>query len=99
LAGLTAAIHLAERGEPVVLCEAHPDFLGGRTRARAPYSFSWAGAQHTHSFDHGQHCMWAQYWNMRALLDRLGISARSVRHCETTRYLVDDGKTVHRLSP
>jgi len=41
LAGLTAAIHLAERGVDVVLCEAHPTFLGGRTRAREPYAFRW----------------------------------------------------------
>ena len=98
LAGLTAAIHLAEGGQEVVLCEAHPQFLGGRTRAREPYRFEWNG-EHVHSFDHGQHCMWTQYWNMRALLQRLGIYAMSVRPCATTRYLVDDGDTVHRLAP
>jgi len=96
---LTAAIHLAEGGQDVLLCEAHPRFLGGRTRARAPYSFTWNGVEHTHSFDHGQHCMWTQYWNMRALLERLGIYATSVQPCETTRYVVDDGTTVHRLAP
>lgn len=99
LAGLTAAIHLAEAGEDVLLCEAHPTFLGGRTRAREPYRFGWRGRDYEHSFDHGQHCMWAQYWNMRALLDRLGILATSVRPCATTRYLVDDGEEVHRLAP
>ena len=45
LAGLTAAIHLAEGGQDVLLCEAHPRFLGGRTRARAPYSFTWNGVE------------------------------------------------------
>jgi isorenieratene synthase len=99
LAGLTAAIHLAERGQAVVLCEAHPDLLGGRARGRAPYRFTWDGHEHTHSFDHGQHCMWAQYWNMQALLERLGIFEKSVMPCETTRYLVDDGEVVHRLKP
>ena len=99
LAGLSAAIHLAERGQDVLLCEAHPVFLGGRTRARPPYRFSWNGVEHIHSFDHGQHCMWAQYWNMQAFLERLGIFENSVRPCETTRYLVDDGRTVHRLPP
>lgn len=98
LAGLTAAIHLAERGLDVVLVEAHPEFLGGRTRGRSPYRFAWNGVTHEHSFDHGQHCLWAQYWNMRALLARLGLD-RNVRSCETTRYLVDDGTTVHRLQP
>jgi uncharacterized protein with NAD-binding domain and iron-sulfur cluster len=56
LAGLTAAIHLSERGLDVLLCESHPDFLGGRTRAREPYGFRWNGVEHEHSFDHGQHC-------------------------------------------
>jgi isorenieratene synthase len=99
LAGLTAAIHLAERGLPVVLCEAHPSFLGGRTRAREPYRFRFRGEDHVQSFDHGQHCMWTQYWNMKALLARLGIFQRAVRPCATTRYLYDDGDTVHRLAP
>lgn len=99
LAGLTAAIHLAERGLEVTLCESHPDFLGGRTRAREPYRFRWRGAEHEQSFDHGQHCMWAQYWNMRALLERLGMFERAVRPCEQTRYLFDDGDVVHRLAP
>ena len=70
LAGMSAALHLAERGVPVLLCEAHPDWLGGRTRARDPYTFTWNGERHTQSFDHGQHCIWTQYWNMRALLER-----------------------------
>jgi isorenieratene synthase len=99
LAGLTAALHLAERGLEVVLCEAHPAFLGGRTRARPPYYFRWQGRTHAQSFDHGQHCLWTQYWNMRALLNRLGISTRSLRSCDTTRYLYDDGRAVHRLEP
>src|SRR5262249_49903371 len=94
-----AALHLAERGLAATLCESHPEFLGGRTRARAPYRFTWRGREHGHSFDHGQHCLWTQYWNIRAVLGRLGIYARYVRACATTRHLVDDGTTVHRLRP
>ena len=97
LAGLTTAIHLAERGLNVVLCELHPSFLGGRTRARKPYRFRCRGRTYTQSFDHGQHCMWTQYWNMRALLERLGIFSRAVRPCDSARYLFDDGAAVHRL--
>ena len=99
LAGLSAAIHLAQRGLPVTLCEAHPRFLGGRTRQREPYSFSWNGERHVHTLDHGQHCMWFQYWNMRALLDRVGILATSARHCDTTCYVIDHGEVVHRTTP
>jgi isorenieratene synthase len=99
LAGLTAAIHLAERGLDVVLCESHPAFLGGRTRARNPYRFRWKGRLYEQSFDHGQHCIWTQYWNMRAMLARLGIFARGVGPCDQARYLFDDGLEVHRLAP
>jgi isorenieratene synthase len=99
LAGLAAALHLGERGVPVTLVEAHPRFVGGRTRARAPYRFDFAGRTHEHSLDHGQHCMWFQYHNMRALLGRLGIWERSARECISTRYIIDDGDRVTRLPP
>jgi uncharacterized protein with NAD-binding domain and iron-sulfur cluster len=99
LAGLTAAIHLAERGLDVVLCESHPAFLGGRTRAREPYRFRWKGRLYEQSFDHGQHCIWTQYWNMRGLLDRFGIFTRNVGPCDHARYLFDDGRAVQRLVP
>jgi isorenieratene synthase len=99
LAGLTAAIHLAERGLEVVLCEKHPHVLGGRTRARSPYRFRCHRRPFTQSFDHGQHCLWTQYWNLRALLERLGVFAGAVRPCDSARYLFDDGTMVHRLAP
>jgi isorenieratene synthase len=99
LAGLTAALHLAQEGVDVTLCEAHPSFLGGRTRARDPYRFEWGGATHEHSLDHGQHCMWFQYYNMRRLLVRLGLWETSIRECWATRYVVDDGQNVIRLPP
>jgi isorenieratene synthase len=99
LSGLSAAIHLAERGLPVTLCEAHPRYLGGRTRGRDAYSFSWDGREHVHSLDHGQHCVWFQYWNMRHLLARLGLFEASMRPCETTCYVIDDGERVHRPTP
>src|SRR5215471_6180708 len=94
LAGLTAALHLAEGGVDVTVCEAHPSFVGGRTRARSPYRFAWRGAVHEHSLDHGQHCMWFQYYNMRRLLERLGIWSWAVRECTSTRYIVDKGERV-----
>jgi isorenieratene synthase len=99
LAGLSAALHLAERGVEVTLCEAHPRYLGGRTRARDPYRFALAGRIHEQSLDHGQHCMWFQYYNMRRLLERLGIWSLAVRECTSTRYIVDKGDRVVRLPP
>jgi isorenieratene synthase len=99
LAGLSAALHLVERGVQVTLCEAHPEFVGGRTRARAPYRFTWDGVTHQHSLDHGQHCMWFQYYNMRVLLERTGIWERSSRECTSTRYIIDEGDRIVRLPP
>jgi isorenieratene synthase len=99
LAGLSAALHLAEQGLPVTLCEAHPRFVGGRTRARDDYQFQWGGQTHRHSLDHGQHCMWFQYYNMRRLLQRLGLWQSGVRECVSTRYIVDEGDEIVRLPP
>ena len=99
LAGLSAALHLAEKGVAVTVCEAHPRFIGGRTRARDSYQFDWAGAAHRHSLDHGQHCMWFQYYNMRHLLSRLGLWDGAARECTSTRYIVDEGERIVRLPP
>jgi isorenieratene synthase len=99
LAGMSAALHLAEKGVAVTLCEAHPRFVGGRTRGREPYRFDWNGSGHEHSLDHGQHCMWFQYYNMRHLLGRLGLWDATARECTSTRYIVDDGDSVTRLPP
>jgi isorenieratene synthase len=99
LAGLSAALHLLEGGLPVTLVEANPAFLGGRTRARPDYHFAWNGVTHRHSLDHGQHCIWFQYYNMRRLLVRLGLWDSSIRECSTTRHLVDEGHEVVRLPP
>ncbi|MEJ7734306.1 MAG: FAD-dependent oxidoreductase [Polyangiaceae bacterium] len=91
LAGLSAALHLAERGVDVTVCERHPRYLGGRTRQRDGYQFELGGETFRHSLDHGQHCMWFQYHNMRALLRRLGILESAARACEYTCYVLDEG--------
>lgn len=98
LAGLTAALQLLERGVPVLLLEAHSDFLGGRTQALSPMRFEVDGRSHELSLDHGQHCLWAQYHNMRALLERYGLLGNLVS-CDATQYVVDDGASVRRLPP
>jgi isorenieratene synthase len=102
LAGLSAALHIAEGGVPVTVVEAHPAFFGGRTRSREGYRFAWNGVTHTQPLDHGQHCIWFQYYNMRRLLVRLGLWDSNVRECTTTQYIVDEGyesEEVMRLPP
>jgi len=64
IAGIAAAVGLAERGVPVILIEPH-DQLGGRVRA-------WPvahGADHV-TMSRGFHAFFRQYYNLRALLRR-----------------------------
>lgn len=66
LAGLTAALHLAERGVPVQVLEADPRFAGGRVSGKEPVEvngWSFPG-------EHGVHGIWAPYLNLQAMLSR-----------------------------
>jgi isorenieratene synthase len=65
IAGLAAAVGLAERGVPVVVVEPH-DQLGGRVR-------SWPvdhGGDHV-TMSRGFHAFFRQYYNLRSLLRRV----------------------------
>lgn len=66
VAGLTAALHLAERGLHPIVLEADPVFCGGRLAGREQISI---GA-HTFRNEHGVHAIWSQYRNLQALLSR-----------------------------
>jgi carotenoid phi-ring synthase / carotenoid chi-ring synthase len=65
IAGLAAAVGLAERGVPVVLVEPH-DQLGGRVRS---WPVQHGGEQVTMS--RGFHAFFRQYYNLRSLLRRV----------------------------
>ena len=72
IAGIAAAVGLAERGVPVILIEPH-DQLGGRVRA-------WPvdhGADHV-TMSRGFHAFFRQYYNLRALLRRADPELRSL---------------------
>lgn len=75
LAGLTAALHLAERGLRVTILEADPERLGGRAMGGPPaYVPAGTGADpYPFASEHGIHGIWGQYHNLRGMLDRLGI--------------------------
>src|SRR5579875_2944782 len=67
IAGVSAAVVLAERGIPVVICEA-AERLGGRLGAH-PHTLpdgtvNWV--------DHGFHGFFRQYYNWRRVLGRIG---------------------------
>lgn len=73
LAGLTAALHLAECGLPVRLLEADPDAIGGRLRGGPSVIIEQAGRIWSFPGEHGIHGVWGQYHNLRTLLDRQQI--------------------------
>jgi Flavin containing amine oxidoreductase len=64
LAGITAALCLAEAGQPVTLLEARP-WLGGAT---------WSFGRRGLTIDNGQHAFLRCFSAYRDLLDRMGVS-------------------------
>jgi carotenoid phi-ring synthase / carotenoid chi-ring synthase len=66
VAGASAAVVLAERGIPVVICEA-ADRLGGRLGAH-PHTLTDGTVQWV---DHGFHGFFRQYYNLRKILSRI----------------------------
>jgi isorenieratene synthase len=72
LAGLTAALLLAEAGLAPLLLEAAPR-LGGRVGGGPTVSLAGDGRSWEFPAEHGIHGIWGQYRNLRALLGRLGL--------------------------
>lgn len=70
LAGLTAALHLADRDIPPLVLEADTEWPGGRLAGGAPETFEYEGRTWSFSSQHGIHALWGSYDNMRAVLDR-----------------------------
>lgn len=74
VAGVSAAVVLAERGVDVRLLEAGP-VLGGRLSA-VPYELPDGTGQQV---DHGFHAFFRQYYNLRAILHRIDPLGRLLR--------------------
>ncbi|MBN8637004.1 MAG: FAD-dependent oxidoreductase [Anaerolineae bacterium] len=70
LAGLTAALHLAERGLTPLVLEADQLWAGGRLAGGDPETFEYGGQTWAFPTEHGMHALWGGYVNMRATLDR-----------------------------
>ncbi len=73
LAGLTAALHLVERGLSVLVLEADPGYAGGRLAGGLSVSFEHKGQTWSFPGEHAIHGIWNQYHNLRAFLSRQGI--------------------------
>lgn len=70
LAGLTAAVHLAERGIAPVVLEADQFWAGGRLSGGERETFEYRGRTWSFPTEHGIHALWGGYANMRATLQR-----------------------------
>ena len=77
LAGLTAALHLAERGLDPLVLEADLHF-GGRMGGGETVELDHGGQRWRFPAEHGIHGIWGQYHNLRAMLDRHGIASDRV---------------------
>jgi isorenieratene synthase len=75
IAGASAAVVLAERGIPVIVCEA-ADRLGGRLSAN-PYTLPDGTVQWV---DHGFHGFFRQYYNWRQILHRISAGPAPLLH-------------------
>jgi isorenieratene synthase len=72
IAGIAAAVGLAERGVPVIMVEPHNQ-LGGRVR-----SWSVVHANDQLTMSRGFHAFFRQYYNLRALLRRVDPDLQSL---------------------
>ena len=70
LAGLTAALHLAERGLTPLILEARDDHAGGRVRGGDTIILPNG---HTFRAEHGVHGIWNHYVNLKSMLRRHDI--------------------------
>jgi isorenieratene synthase len=73
VAGLTAALHLAERGLRPLLLEADSERPGGRLKGRTAVEFEHSGQSWRFPGEHGIHGIWSPYRNLQAMLARHGI--------------------------
>ncbi len=93
MAGLSAALHLAERGLRPLLLEADPRYCGGRVAGGDP--FEWQGFRFRD--DHGVHAIWSSYRNLQAMLTRRAIRPMLVPAREES-WVYKDGPRVKRTA-
>ncbi len=70
IAGLSAAVYLAERGIPPLLLDADSMWPGGRLAGGEADTFEYDGRVWSFPSEHGVHALWGGYANMRAMLER-----------------------------
>ncbi len=95
VAGLTAALHLAERGIRPFLIEAHPTNIGGRLKDETAVQLEHQGRTWTFPGEHGVHGIWSPYVNLKAMLKRHHILPDFVP-AEDETWILGQGKRVRK---
>ncbi|GAB4440634.1 MAG: hypothetical protein Kow0031_22580 [Anaerolineae bacterium] len=95
IAGLMAAIHLAERGLKPLVLEADPDWLGGRLKDQPAVEFTDRGQTWRFPAEHGVHGIWSPYRNFQATLARYDIRPVLVPAREES-WILGRGKKVRK---
>ena len=93
IAGITAALHLAERDLAVTLLERNGTSMGGRVASYPDVSVSHQGQRWTFPQEHGVHGWWRQYRNFRALIERLDLGDGMIDAYDQTLVFCDGRET------
>ncbi|MBI1881491.1 MAG: NAD(P)-binding protein, partial [Chloroflexi bacterium] len=97
IAGLMAAIHLAERGLPPLVLEADPTWLGGRLKGGPTIEIEQQGRTWRFPGEHGVHGIWSPYANFQATLARHNIHPGFVPAREET-WIFGRGRLVRKAA-
>ncbi len=97
IAGICAALHMAERGLPVTLLERNGTSMGGRVASYPDASFTHQGQRWSFPMEHGVHGWWRQYRNFLALIERLGLTDRMIDAFDQT-LIFRDARDTYRTN-
>ncbi len=96
LAGLSAALHLAERGLKPLVLEADPKYCGGRIAGGDTIELRQNGQMWRFRLEHGVHGLWSPYRNLQAMLARHNLQPLYVpAHEESWIYKRPNGRVTH----
>ncbi|NJN97994.1 MAG: FAD-dependent oxidoreductase [Anaerolineales bacterium] len=97
IAGLMAAVHLAERGLTPLVLEADPDRPGGRLKGGPTVEIEHNGQTWRFPGEHGVHGIWSPYHNFQAALARHDLRPVFVPAREET-WIFGRGRTIRRAA-
>ena len=97
MAGLMAALHLAERGLKPLILEADPERVGGRLKDGPTVALEQNDTTWRFPGEHGIHGIWSSYYNFTAVLTRHNICPDMVPAREET-WIMGKGRKVRRAA-